>query len=162
MPMKIKLTRRNAMVVIATIVALALPTLPHPTSLHSQEECYVEQSETPVEQDSCGSVVYDLTFYINYGYGDYSGDAGEYTVNGACYSYTDCNCVYQNGTDPGTINGFSDGGPGLGYIDFYWQAMNVEEYEYSDCSSGQCQNTGVVPEPIYYYDNYIAYETWGC
>jgi|SRR5579875_555386 len=160
--MRMTFFRRGTLIVLGTVVGLILPTLSPPTVLHAQNDCYASLSEDPIEYGNCGTITYDLTYYVNYGYGNYSGDAGDYTVSGACYSYTDCDCNHEDGYTSGTITGESDGGPGLGYIDFWWDANNIEEYTYSSCTSGQCQNSGVVATPVTYYDQYIAYQTWSC
>lgn len=83
-------------------------------------------------------------------------------MSGACYDYTDCDCNLQNGYASGSISNAQDGGPGEGYIDFWWWAANLEQFDLSDCPSGQCQSTGAVAQPVWYADDYIAYSSIGC
>lgn len=81
-------------VATCAVLQLCLPTV------HAQQCDPPVPQANPIEYQSCGTITYDLS-YTEEGQ---PFDVGTYTVDGACYSYTDCDCNYQNGYTQGNIN----------------------------------------------------------
>ncbi len=142
-----------ARVVTGTAILLA------GTSAYRAQDCPPPDQFANLEYTSdCGTKTYTLGYYAQ--------DMGEqilgqYTVDGACYDYRDCNCEYHDGYTAGSIQANEPEVIGDGYA-ISWFAINYVEYQYDSCSYGSCEKTGVIASPVTYYDNDIFYRQVWC
>jgi|SRR5579872_1941924 len=127
---------------------------------HSDNLCPVSNASYKNFSDGCGSEDWELV--ASNAYGSY--DEGDYTVFGYCGGgYTRCDCSY---VAPYTVSGLETMVAQPNEADdsttFWWDINQWNSPTYSNCTSGSCQNTGVVEHTSGYTDFDVGYDTAYC
>lgn len=127
---------------------------------HSDNLCPVSNEASKLFDDGCGTWDWELAASSPYDYYD----EGDVTVFGYCAGgYTRCDCTYVPPYNVvGQVNFFTQPNDFDDSTTFWWDIDQWDQPTFSDCTSGECEKTGVVEDTSGYIEFDVGYDTAYC